>query len=106
MAQQDYKRLARKFLYRGLNLLFPVDLVPIGKFPFVQNIRSYIDGEMRARPGLTAINAVAIAGQALVHSIKRLNDDSSGTSVAARIVGAGTRLYHGLTGFTEAFSNR
>lgn len=67
-----YQREPLKFIYTkgGLNLARPANLLEPGMYPFVRNIRSYSQGELRTRPGLTALSS----GHSLGHSIFRLND--------------------------------
>src|SRR3990167_6989749 len=97
MSTQNYKRLTLPFLFQGIKLNAPVDLLPHGKYAIAQNIRSYLEGRIETRPGLTAVSASAHGADALVHSIRRLNDDSSGSNAWTRIRGAGIGLYDGQT---------
>lgn len=102
MSAQDYKRLIRKFINGGVNVSDPVDLLRPGKFPRLVNVRAYPNSPLIARSGLTAEGATEHTGQALVHSLRRLNDDSSGSSTWTLIRGAGTVLYYGQTAPTSA----
>jgi len=92
----EYSHKPRKFLLKGVDLSRPVDLLEIGSYVLVRNVRGYTDGTVTTRPGAAAL-AAALAGGA-VHSLKRLNDEigptlSTPTQSYARMAGAGTKLY-------------
>ncbi len=83
----------QKFAARGMSLSHAHDVLPPGRFPLLQNVRSYIAGVLEPRPGMNALNAAALA-ELNVHSIKRLVSDIPGASPAfTRVVGSGTKLY-------------
>jgi hypothetical protein len=89
----DYQRKLFRFLYKGLNLAAPVDVVSPEQAVIATNVRQYSVGEIRQRPGLSAINAAAIA-DLFVHTVKRLNIDEPGAArTFTRLLGAGTALY-------------
>lgn len=91
---KQFNSVPSKFICAGLNLAVAPDLVPKGKFPILKNIRSYQPGQIDCRPGQLQVNAAAL-DQLLVHSLKRLNDETNG--LFTRIIGAGTKLYAGTT---------
>lgn len=95
----DYKRASQKFVCAGLDLNHPVDLLPIGKYPYMKNIRSYRDGIVEGRQGLTKINTTATTPDKDIHSYARLNDYVTGNF--ARFLGIGTALYFGTNSFTQ-----
>jgi hypothetical protein len=99
---QKFVRRDWKARLRGMKLAAPGDLLPEGKYYFLQNVRSYQDGVIEARPGLTKVVGVDPAGTAPVHSVHRLNNPVDSTY--AYITGAGTRLYSTflLSGATNA----
>ena len=83
----------QKFLTRGMSLSHAHDILPVGKFPLLQNIRSYVEGVIETRPGLNQLNAIALS-ELNVHSAKRLvNDIPSASPTFTRVVGSGTKLY-------------
>jgi len=88
-----FQRVSRKFLFRGIDVAHPPDKLAEGRYPFAKNLRAYVDGELRSRPGLQLL--FQLAGNPSVHSIYRLNDPSSGPGAHAYIVGAGTQLFAG-----------
>lgn len=100
MSTQDLQDTQFRAALKGLCLTRPADLVPPGKYPYLKNIRSYVDGEIRARAGLIATLDPAISGQTYLHSVRRLNDDVSFLGWT-RVMGAGTKLYTGTITATE-----
>ena len=87
---QPYQRIPERFICRGLNLTSPVDNLPEGKYPFLKNVRAYRDF-LQPRPGLVEISIQGGgSGQAVTHSIRRLNDET--VPDFERILGSGTRL--------------
>jgi hypothetical protein len=92
--QQDPQR----FNCLGLDLNRPVDSVKPQKYPFLQNVRAYLYGNIEQREGLTDIAAV-VTSQTPVHSARRLNDPRNSTFT--RVVGTGTALATGQTAFTS-----
>ena len=91
----EFQKATERFFFTGLSC-FPPDALPAGKFPYVRNIRTYAEGEMRAREGFVLTQTVG----AEVHSLGRLNDPTSynGGVGAVRLVGAGGDLYVGEPG--------
>lgn len=95
------RNFPKRFAATGLSLSYDVDALPEDKFPFLQNVRSYILGSLEPRTGIAQINATPL-DQLNVHSIKRLvNDLPSASPAFARVIGSGTKLYSGQTNFTE-----
>lgn len=89
----------QRFDCTGLDLNRPVDSVKQNKFPYMKNARSYTDGVLTCRLGITDLGAV-VAGQSPVHSIRRLNDERQSTW--NRVIGTGTHLAVGQsTPFTD-----
>jgi hypothetical protein len=72
--------------------------MPLGKYPYMKNVRSYRDGVIEGRQGLTAINSVATSPDADIHSYARINDYVNVNF--ARFLGIGTSLYYGTNSFT------
>lgn len=90
----DYSRTPEQFFYRGLSLV-PQDALAQGKVALAVNIRSYQEGTITVRWGLTEESSGAMPGP--VHSLFRLNDTSlfGGGSPQRRFAGSGTTLYAG-----------
>lgn len=90
----DYQKDTLRFFFTGLSV-FPPDAMPPGKLPYVRNVRSYADGRLRPREGLTSV--VSSLG-APVHTLARLNDSTefNGGVSAVRLVGAGGAVFRGL----------
>lgn len=88
----EFQKATERFFFTGISC-FPPDALPQGKFPYVRNIRTYSEGEMRAREGFVLTQTVT--GE--VHSLGRLNDPTAynGGVGAVRLIGAGTDLYVG-----------
>src|SRR5215510_12666210 len=101
MPETKYDRETNRFNCLGIDANRPVDSVKQDKFPFLQNMRSYQDGRLEPREGLTNINTV-VAGQSPEQTIRRLNDPS--ISSWKRIIGTGTHLAVGQTRFTDTDS--
>jgi hypothetical protein len=87
-----------RFVSRGVCLNCPTDLMPDGKFAILENIRSYTEGVLESRPGISRIGDV-ITSQTVVHSVRRLNDDVAGDFT--RVVGVADRLATGKTSFAQ-----
>ena len=88
-----FQRVSRRFNFRGIDLAHPPDKLAEGRYPFAKNLRAYVDGELRSRPGLSLL--YQLAGSPSIHTIFRLNDPSSGVGAHATLLGAGTDLYAG-----------
>jgi hypothetical protein len=82
--------------FRGMDVLHPPDLMPIGRFPFAQNIRRYLKGRTTGRA--TQDSSVQTLPYA-VHSLRRLNDSTPAGPPQGFILvgGASTFLYAGNT---------
>lgn len=92
MNEVKFSRENNRFECSGMDLNRPVDSIKDNKFPLLQNMRSYQDGRLEPRLGMTDIGG-PIVGQTPVHSCRRLNDPASGTF--RRVIGTGTRLAYG-----------
>ncbi len=90
----DYQRKAHRFFFTGISTL-PSDALPPGKLPFGKNVRSYTEGVITPRDGLTAVTGSPLG--AAVHSLGRLNDPTpfNGGDSALRVIGAGSSLFAG-----------
>lgn len=57
----------------GMNTVLPTEVIPPGKYPYLQNVRKFVDGKMTSRPPqTTAIETASFP----VNSIRRLNDST------------------------------
>lgn len=86
-----FQRYAAPFLHKGLDLDHPTDLLAkSGLVPLANNVRSYREGTIQQRPGLTAINTAIAA----MHSGRQLNNPLASASQSyANFIGASTALY-------------
>lgn len=98
----DFQRKGFKFISKGIQLTRPVDALEEGKYVRLENVRSYTDGTIHPRLGMTAPTGVLGTGPA--HSIKRFFDSTSAT--AAEIVGSGTKLYFNNVEVATGFSGK
>lgn len=80
----------------GIDLVHPVDRMPDGAMPYIQNCRVVQEGRIDARPGYTPFIPAALP--TALHSIRRLNDpdDSVSSNGYAYVVGDSTLLYAGI----------
>lgn len=88
-----------RFVFTGIQLS-PEDILGPGKLPYVQNVRSYEEGTLVPRDGLTQITTGgAVGGGTAIHSLARLNDPRPDASQPAlRVIGAGTGLFAAAPG--------
>lgn len=99
----DYQRQPERFFYRGVQLV-PQDALSEGKLAWALNVRSYEEGTITVREGLSAVSDGTLGDP--VHSLFRLNDDTPYAIVnAKRLAGAGTTLYAGNVGAGQAFAS-
>lgn len=88
-----FTREQRRFDCHGLQLTAAPDAVRPGKWPVIQNVRSYVQGTLQGREGLVAVAGVG----ASIHSLIQMNDPTSFASVPAkRFLGATGNLYAGV----------
>lgn len=93
----NFSREQQRFFCSGVDLIHAPDISPQGKYPFLENARSYQEGRVSARTGLTKIGTT-VDGD--IHSLVRVNDYV--LSQYIRFVGAGTKLYFGQSTFSVA----
>jgi hypothetical protein len=92
MAGKELTKQSR-FEVIGVDLNAPPDALREGRYPILSNLRPEIDGTLSPRPGLgNGMVANPFGLGASVHSIKRLNDSSSGSPASIEVIGAGTTL--------------
>src|SRR5271169_6561784 len=77
-----------KFACKGISLAHPVDLMPPGLFPILQNVRVTSQGNLDVRQSITAIESTDVGP---VHSLRRLNN--SVDSTYTRLAGVASKLY-------------
>jgi len=80
----------------GIDLTHPVDAIPENFYPYLFNARVVVEGRLESRPGYFAVTS-SIA-PALLHSIRRLNDETGQFALSGYIyvVGNGTKLDAGI----------
>lgn len=96
----EFQKQGQKFANQGVQLTRPVDLLAEAKYSILNNVRSYVDGTIHLRLGLSGATAAMGAGP--VHSIKRYFDNTSATT--AEIEGSGTSLYFNAASIASGFS--
>ena len=74
-----YDRATERFRIFGIDLNSPVDATRPGYVPILENMRSYTDGVLEPRQGLSLIAAVSSTNKTPLHSLRRLNDPNSGS---------------------------
>lgn len=75
MAQ--YIRKPQIFFKRGMSISLPGDRLPMEWFQYVQNVRSYLTGEWRQRPGMSSL--IQATDTNPIYFIARVNDNLAGT---------------------------
>ena len=88
-----FTRAQRRMVCLGVQLTRAQDNCDPGKFPILQNVRSYVGGELQARQGL--LSKGSVSGSA-IHSLIQVDDPTpfAGTT-PKRYIGAGSVLYAG-----------
>lgn len=86
----DWQRQKYEAFSKGMSLNGAIDQLG-QKHALVKNLRSYSNGRLEPRRGLTALNNTALGAPDPVHTIKRLNDDT--VDLFTLLLGAGTKLY-------------
>lgn len=96
-----FTRTQQRYACAGVCLNAPVDQCPPGKYPILQNIRSYQAESVQARLGLSLL-ANGNFGVGVVHSLGRLNDSTAFAASAFWLVfGAGTTLRGGNSTYPQ-----
>jgi hypothetical protein len=98
-----YARDTKRLYSHGIDFNNPIDSLPDGFYPILENIRSYTDGILQPRQGITQVSAGVITNSSPVHSVRRLNNALNSTWT--RVVGAGLKLATGQTSFTNVQYN-
>lgn len=102
---KNWQRKEIKFAVKSLNLNAPIDLLPDGDVPYLNNLRINKQGQPEPRKGIASHATCPDP----IHSIKRMNNyspDNTGPAFT-RIIGAGTNLYTGdgtLTGVDTGYT--
>jgi len=96
----NWQRDAQKFVCLGINLSVPVDLLPVGKYRALENVRPYGEGQIIGRPGLVPGSTTIVSS---IHSIRLLNDPIPSPTTApgtfnafCLYIGDGTELRRGI----------
>jgi len=101
---EQYQRATERFRAYGIDLNSPPDSLRPGYYNILENVRSYADGILQPRQGLNSNGlGTVIAGKSAVHSIRQLNDATSGSFIYA--IGTGNALAWWDSGFTQAQYN-
>ncbi len=97
MPQKPYERDpdAQRLDFHGINTVLPPDRLPVGKYPYAQNIRAYLQDQITGRACLdSSVETLPYS----VHSLRRLNDSTPAGPTGGFIIvgGASTFLYAGI----------
>lgn len=96
-----FTREQRRLAWAGIKLTGAIDDLPIGKYGFAQNVRSYEVDQVTARPGVTNIGAVA----GPVTGLERFDDPTPfATNPHLYIVGGSVNVYTSVVG-SGVFNN-
>lgn len=102
---QDYKREqdGLRFALKGMNTILPPDAQPQGKFPYLQNVRSYRGNQARGR---ATQSTPLFALPAPVHTLRRMNDLTPAGPVGGFTIigGAGGGLFNNATQVDSGYS--
>lgn len=103
---QDFQREQNgiRFEVGGMNTVLPPDLLPPGKYPYLQNVRSRVKGRITGRPTQGAPVQGAVGGA--VHSLRRLNDSTPAGPPAGYVlvIGAAGTMYVNAASVATGFS--
>lgn len=91
----DILRLPQRMDCRGVDLVYPVDRMQPGYFPYLFNIRVTQEGRLESRPGYTALNPAS--STKFYHTVRRLNDTTQIYAPTGYfdVFGNGTELWGG-----------
>lgn len=91
-----FARDQKRFVCEGIFLNGAMDACPPGKWPFLLNARSYVQGGLHARGGFVATPATALGGP--VHTLWRLADSTPFATIPSRrFYGVGINIFSGPT---------
>jgi hypothetical protein len=93
----EYNRKPQIFIKRGMNITLPGDRLSNEWFQYLQNMRSYLIGEWRQRPGMTSLGVTS--NNEAIYFITRINDNLDGTFRRIVATSAGS-VYIDNTGHT------
>jgi hypothetical protein len=81
-----------RLAFHGINIVRPPDAMPIGKYPYAQNVRAYLQD---ITTGRAALDSSAVTLPYTPHSIRRLNDSTPAGPAGGYILveGASSNLY-------------
>lgn len=85
-----FNRGQKRFNCAGLDLNNPVDHVREDHYPYLKNVRSFVDGTIQPRNGISAVHATPAASLTPTHSFRRLTGTAG--SEWARMMGKGASL--------------
>jgi hypothetical protein len=103
-----FSRDQNKFLYTGMDVHHPPDMLPDGRCVFMFNLQADHElGALRLRPPINVLASVTVGTPDAVHSIARLNDSVSGLGAGfSRFIGSGHNIWAGSsTPLTQVDTN-
>ena len=95
----NYQQIRSPFNLRGIDIMHPVDQLETGKYPYLRNVRAYVDGEIVTRPGITNIKDLSgtLIGGEKINSIYHFVDSDS-TDYCYIVGTTGGRVYRVSSG--------
>lgn len=87
----EVKKKQSDFSTRGVDLNASTDHLREGYYPYLHNVRRHSSDVLTPRHGLGTGSPV-MSAQTPLHSARRINDSSTGTTASALVTGAGTHL--------------
>lgn len=76
----DYRDVQQKFFCDGMWLSLPVDACKFEQYPFLNNVRSYTEGVIESRAGLTEVSGT-VSAQTPWHSARRIENENNNSDV-------------------------
>src|SRR5688572_6808935 len=89
----EFKKDAISLLCKGIMTNLEQDIMPEGFFTYLQNTRIAKEGKIKSRPLIDYVGTLNPATNDLIHTIKKLTDESSGLNT--HVIGAGTNVFVG-----------
>lgn len=96
----------RRFVSKGMNLNRPVDAISDVQYAYLQNVRSYVEGRLESRPGLSLVSGAADFASAppnYIHSGYTLGQFNPNLNNPLRFIGINNALYSGPVTFPATF---
>lgn len=97
----DYQKPQVRFVNHGMNWSRAVDTIQEDKWVYLKNIRSYQEGTMTSRPGLTPFVTLGLSPSSIYTLISRLNNNNplafANNFIFVYVIGNSQQVYVGQT---------